>query len=131
MIKLMKKVISLYICLIVLIFLPISTSFASNEFLTGMLERQRELRDAKRSRKYKYRYNRHRRKYIIRPRHYDLDPHDGFFDPGTWSNPYIVEDNYGHKVGTIRPRYYDLDPHDGFFDPGTWSNPYEIEFEDN
>ena len=67
----------------------------------------------------------------IKPKFFDINPHDGFMDPGSSSNPYAIQDRAGHQVGTIRPRFYDLNPRDGFMDPGSWSNPYEVETDDD
>jgi hypothetical protein len=60
----------------------------------------------------------------LSPRYYDLNPYDGFFDPGTHNNPYVLKNPY-HEY-EIRSKYPDLNPYDGFFDPGTYSNPYVI-----
>lgn len=64
----------------------------------------------------------------ISPRYYDFDAYDGFMDPGSYSNPYVVKDSYGQELGEIKPRYYDFDTNDGFMDPGTDSNPYVIDW---
>jgi hypothetical protein len=68
-------------------------------------------------------------RYEIRPRIFDLNPHDGFLDPGSFTNPYELRGPQG-VVGTIRPRVFDLDPADGFLDPGSVTNPYELELEE-
>jgi hypothetical protein len=68
--------------------------------------------------------------YEIKPKYYDLDPNDGFSDPGSRSNPYIIQDERGREVGSIAPKYHDLDPNDGISDPGSRSNPYTINTND-
>ena len=42
----------------------------------------------------------------IKPKHFDFDPDDGFLDPGSWSNPYIAEDEDGNEIGEVKPDPY-------------------------
>lgn len=62
--------------------------------------------------------------YEIRPKYYDMRPNDGFLDPGSSSNPFVLQDKYGNDRGTIAPKYFDMVPGDGFMDKGTYANPY-------
>lgn len=65
--------------------------------------------------------------YTIRPQFPDLNPGDGFFERGSWQNPYVIENQRGREIGTIRSQFPDLDPNDGFMDSGTWQNPYVVD----
>ena len=31
-------------------------------------------------------------RWEIRPKYFDIDPNDGFMDPGNYFNPYIIEE---------------------------------------
>ena len=31
-------------------------------------------------------------RWEIRPKYFDIDPNDGFMDPGNYLNPYIIEE---------------------------------------
>jgi len=67
-------------------------------------------------------------RWEIRPKYFDIDPNDGFMDPGSYFNPYIIiPDNPYEPQKEIRPKYFDIDPNDGFMDPGNYLNPYIIE----
>ena len=67
--------------------------------------------------------------YTIQPRMHDFQPNDGFNDAGTWSNPYVVQDNRGREVGTMQQQIHDFQPGDGFNDAGTFTNSYVVEWE--
>ena len=68
--------------------------------------------------------------YRVKPKHFDLDPNDGVLDPGSPSNPYVIEDEYGNEVGTVEPEYYDAQPGDGFMDEGSSDNEYIYDIDD-
>ena len=48
-------------------------------------------------------------------------------EPDGRSNPYIIRDRYGRRVGEVRVKHYDSKRDDGFNDPGSRSNPYIFE----
>jgi len=67
--------------------------------------------------------------YRVEPLIPDVRANDGILDAGTTTNPYIVKDRSGRKVGEMRPWIRDVRPNDGVFDRGTYSNPYILDTE--
>ena len=50
-----------------------------------------------------------------------------YVKPDGRSNPYIVRDRHGKRIGEIRTKFFDPNPGDGFNDPGSRTNPYRFE----
>lgn len=67
--------------------------------------------------------------YLIEPQFYDHNPRDGFMDPGSALNPYILKDRSGNRFGTIQSDIPDFNPGDRFLEPGSFSNPYRLRFD--
>ena len=65
--------------------------------------------------------------YTIQPQFHDVQPFDGLNDAGSYTNPYVIQDNMGRTQGTIWPRLDDVTPGDGLNDAGSWANPYELD----
>lgn len=62
----------------------------------------------------------------IQSKYPDLHPHDGYFDQGTRTNPYIISGDSTKDTVEVQPKY----PTD-LGTPGSLTNPYETEGEDN
>ena len=65
----------------------------------------------------------------VEPLYPDFNPGDGFFEPGSPENPYIIKGPSGRRKGKMVPRFPDIVPGDGFFDPGSPENPWTIEWD--
>lgn len=55
----------------------------------------------------------------------DYNPNDGFNDPGSWSNPWILRE-HGQSRYEIFTDWPDFTPGDGFMEAGTSLNPYRL-----
>lgn len=43
--------------------------------------------------------------YEVKPKYWDSNPKDGFMDPGSSINPYIIRDRHGRETHEIKPKY--------------------------
>jgi len=62
--------------------------------------------------------------YEIRSKRNDYSPGDGYNEPGSPSNPYIMERD--GETYEIRSKRNDYSPGDGYNEPGSPSNPWVI-----
>ena len=60
----------------------------------------------------------------LQPKYPDAIPHDGWWDAGTRTNPYVVE--RGQDQFEVKSKWPTRPRSDGYFAPGTRTNPYVI-----